>query len=61
MPPRRLEIDGVGGYLCNLRHSSTMDVSVLAVRPIDDSKQKECFDRLFDYLLERKRYGVIGT
>ena len=65
MPPTlhvegRIDIDRASEYLCNLRWSHTTDVSVVAVTPNDDPVSKAEFDRLFDYLAERKRYGVIG-
>ncbi|KAA6413283.1 MAG: hypothetical protein FRX48_03027 [Lasallia pustulata] len=65
MPPAlhvegRINIDRASEYLCNLRWSHTTDVSVVAVTPNDDPISKAEFDRLFDYLTERNRYGVIG-
>lgn len=65
MPPTlhvegRIDIDRASEYLCNLRWSHTTDVSVIAVTPNDDPISKAEFDRLFDYLTERNRYGVIG-
>lgn len=65
MPPTlhvegRIDIDRASEYLCNLRWSHTTDVSVVAITPNDDPISKAEFDRLFDYLTERNRYGVIG-
>ena len=65
MPPTlhvegRIDIDRASEYLCNLRWSHTTDVSVVAVTPNDDPISKAEFEKLFDYLTERNRYGVIG-
>ena len=56
----RIDIERASEYLCGLRWSSTTDVVVVSVTPIDDTENVAQFDKLFRYFTERKRYGVIG-
>lgn len=56
----RIEIERASEYLCGLRWSQNTDVTVVAITPIDEPEARVHFDRLFKYLTERKRYGVIG-
>ena len=56
----RIDIDRASEYLCGLRWSQTTDVSVVAVTPTDDEDSKTAFDKLFQYFIDRKRYGVVG-
>ncbi|KAL8833116.1 MAG: hypothetical protein Q9170_004498 [Blastenia crenularia] len=56
----RIDIDRASEYLCGLRWSQTTDVSVVAVRPSEEEGSKAAFDKLFQYFVDRKRYGVVG-
>ncbi|KAL8715863.1 MAG: hypothetical protein Q9220_000530 [cf. Caloplaca sp. 1 TL-2023] len=56
----RIDIDRASEYLCGLRWSQTTDVSVIAITPNDDEASKTAFDRLFQYFIDRKRYGVVA-
>ncbi|KAL8951322.1 MAG: hypothetical protein Q9222_002687 [Ikaeria aurantiellina] len=55
----RIDIDRASEYLCGLRWSQTTDVSVIAITPNDEEASKTAFDRLFQYFIDRKRYGVV--
>lgn len=56
----RIDIDRASEYLCGLRWSQTTDVSVVAITPIDEEDSKTAFNKLFQYFIDRKRYGVVG-
>ncbi|KAL9603847.1 MAG: hypothetical protein Q9219_000956 [cf. Caloplaca sp. 3 TL-2023] len=56
----RIDIDRASEYLCGLRWSQTTDVSVVAVTPADEEDSKTAFNKLFQYFIDRKRYGVVG-
>ncbi|KAI9696909.1 MAG: hypothetical protein M1820_007984 [Bogoriella megaspora] len=64
--PKHLDIDGRIGrpaadqYLCDLQHSKTSDVSVLALHPASSSPAFAAeFAKIFNYFSERDRYAVI--
>ncbi|PGH07776.1 hypothetical protein AJ79_06164 [Helicocarpus griseus UAMH5409] len=56
----RIETQLATNYLCGLRFSQTTDVSVNAISPPLASHDNAEFQKLFDYFLNRKRFGVIG-
>ncbi|PTU24028.1 hypothetical protein P175DRAFT_0427570 [Aspergillus ochraceoroseus IBT 24754] len=56
----RIDIQLASNYLCGLRFSSSTDVTVISISSPDSPKEKAGFDKLFNYFLERKRYGVVG-
>lgn len=56
----RIDIQLASNYLCGLRFSASTDVSVVAISSPDLPKEREGFNKLFDYFQGRKRYGVIG-
>ncbi|KAI4179226.1 MAG: hypothetical protein L6R41_007964 [Letrouitia leprolyta] len=56
----RIDIDRASEYLCGLRWSQSTDVSVVAVTPVDEEDSKTAFNKLFQYFIDRKRYGVVG-
>jgi hypothetical protein len=55
----RIEIPPASTYLCGLQYSRTTDISVVAIGPPENAKEREQFDNLFGYFTERKRYGVV--
>ena len=57
----RINIDRASEYMCGLKYSNTTDVTVVAITPIDEETARSEFDKLFTYLTERKRYGVLST
>ncbi|EGE77443.1 PHD finger domain-containing protein [Blastomyces dermatitidis ATCC 18188] len=56
----RIETQLATNYLCGLRFSQTTDVSVNAISPPVASHDNAEFQKLFEYFLQRKRFGVIG-
>ena len=56
----RIDIERASEYLCGLRFSQTTDVSVVAITPAEDENGKAAFNKLFQYFVDRKRYGVVG-
>lgn len=56
----RIDIDRASEYLCGLRWSQSTDVSVVAVTPVDEEDSRASFNKLFQYFIDRKRYGVVG-
>jgi hypothetical protein len=46
-------------YLCGLRYSPPTDVVVVNLEPASEASRPE-FNRIFDYFVSKKRYGVIG-
>ena len=65
MPPKlavkgRIPVDKASEYLCNLRYSSTCDVSVVALTAIDDPQSQSELQKLSDHLTEKSRFGVIA-
>jgi hypothetical protein len=65
MVPEKIHIDGRIGtqlaitYLCDLQFSHSTDITVLAIPPPDAPDDVVQFNRLFDYFIERNRYGVV--
>lgn len=63
--PTKLEVDGridIGrakDYICGLRFSQTTEVSVASITSPDSTSQRDGFNKLFDYFVQRKRYGVL--
>lgn len=63
--PKRLSVAGrideqkAIEYLCSLRYSVPTDVVVLSLEPVLESSKPD-FQRLIDYFVTKKRYGVIG-
>ncbi|KAL9593703.1 MAG: hypothetical protein Q9179_005743 [Wetmoreana sp. 5 TL-2023] len=55
----RIPIDRASEYLCGLRFSQTTDVSVVAITPADKEDSKSAFNKLFQYFIDRERYGVV--
>lgn len=56
----RIDIKLATDYVAGLQHSWSTDVSILAVTYPDAPSEQVEFNRLFDYLVSRNRYGVIG-
>lgn len=56
----RIDVEKANQYLCNLQWSKTTDVSVIAITPSESPDDQVQFDKLFNYFMERNRYGVIG-
>ncbi|EDN09939.1 predicted protein [Histoplasma mississippiense (nom. inval.)] len=56
----RIETQLATNYLCGLRFSQTTDVSVNAISPPIAPHDNAQFQRLFEYFLQRNRFGVIG-
>lgn len=56
----RIDIQLASEYLCNLRFSTSTDVSVICIRKPELPKEQAGFDKLFNYFADRKRYGVVG-
>ncbi|KAE8356444.1 transcription factor S-II, central domain-containing protein [Aspergillus coremiiformis] len=56
----RIDIQLASEYLCNLRFSTSTDVSVISVSKPELPKEQAGFDKLFNYFSDRKRYGVVG-
>ncbi|KAL8830393.1 MAG: hypothetical protein Q9170_005750 [Blastenia crenularia] len=56
----RIRIGRANEYLCGLHGSQTKNVSVVAVRPIDEQGNQAAFDKIFQYYIDRERYGRIG-
>ncbi|OJD19305.1 hypothetical protein AJ78_00754 [Emergomyces pasteurianus Ep9510] len=56
----RIETQLATNYLCGLRFSQTTDVSVNAISPPIAPHDNAEFQKLFEYFLQRKRFGVIG-
>ncbi|KKZ63370.1 hypothetical protein EMCG_02371 [[Emmonsia] crescens] len=56
----RIETQLATNYLCGLRFSQTTDVSVNAITPPITPRDNSEFQKLFEYFLQRKRFGVIG-
>ena len=57
----RIDIDRASEYICGLRYSNTTDVTVLSISPIDEEGARNEFEKLFNYFIDRKRYGVVST
>ena len=63
--PKRLSVAGrideqkAIEYLCSLRYSVPTDVVVLSLEPALEASKPD-FQRLIDYFVTKKRYGVIG-
>ncbi|OAL61864.1 hypothetical protein A7C99_6434 [Trichophyton rubrum] len=65
VPPRitvdgRIDIQLASNYLCGLRYSHTTDISVVALEQPHAADDAVQFNRLFNYFMDRKRYGVVG-
>jgi hypothetical protein len=56
----RIDIQLASNYLCGLRFSNSTDVSVISVSAPESPGARLQFDTLFNYFVERKRYGVIA-
>ncbi|KAE8376238.1 transcription factor S-II, central domain-containing protein [Aspergillus bertholletiae] len=56
----RIDIQLASEYLCNLRFSTSTDVSVICISRPELPKEQAGFDKLFNYFSDRKRYGVVG-
>ncbi|KAF3492413.1 uncharacterized protein GIQ15_01930 [Arthroderma uncinatum] len=56
----RIDVQLASNYLCGLRYSHTTDISVLALTQPHVANDAVQFNKLFDYFVDRKRYGVIG-
>ncbi|KAI9847495.1 MAG: hypothetical protein M1837_002396 [Sclerophora amabilis] len=56
----RIQLERASEYLCNLQHSRTTDVSVVALTPTGGPASQANFDKLWTYFFDRNRYGVIG-
>lgn len=55
----RIKVDAASQYLCNLRWSETTDTSILTLTPTPGHHNRAEFDKVFNYLSERNRYGVV--
>ncbi|DAA79186.1 TPA_exp: putative PHD finger domain protein [Trichophyton benhamiae CBS 112371] len=65
VPPRitvdgRIDVQLASNYLCGLRYSHTTDISVVALEQPHAADDAVQFNRLFNYFMDRKRYGVVG-
>lgn len=47
-------------YVASMRHTTTTDVACLSLSPIDERSGRPQFERLFSYLHQRSRWGVIS-
>ncbi|KAK2824763.1 hypothetical protein FQN49_007500 [Arthroderma sp. PD_2] len=56
----RIDIQLASNYLCGLRYSHTTDIAVIALAQPHAANDAAQFNKLFDYFVDRKRYGVIG-
>ncbi|EER23706.1 Transcription factor S-II, central domain containing protein [Coccidioides posadasii C735 delta SOWgp] len=56
----RIDIQLATNYVCGLRYSHTVDITVVAIPPPDAPDDVVSFNNLFDYFVRRKRYGVMG-
>lgn len=56
----RIDTQLASNYLCGLRYSHTTDITVIAVSAADGPNHTTQFNRLFEYFVERNRYGVVG-
>ena len=56
----RIPVDRASDYVCSLRWSKTTDVTVISVTPSEQDDDRKEFDKLFDYFVERDRWGVGG-
>lgn len=56
----RIDIQLASNYLCGLRFSSSTDVTVISMAAPESPMERAEFDKLFNYFVERKRYGVMG-
>ena len=66
MPPKllvkgRIAVKTATEYLCNLRYSSTCDVSVVAITATQESKSRIELEKLCTHLTERSRFGVLAN
>lgn len=66
MPPKlvvkgRIPVDTATQYLCNLRYSSTCDVSVVAITADQNSISQIEMEKLCTHLTERHRFGVLAS
>ena len=65
MVPPTVQVDGridiklATDYLCELRYSHSTELTVIALHPPDSPDGAAQFNRLFDYFVHRKRYGVM--
>ncbi|RDW81441.1 putative PHD finger domain protein [Aspergillus mulundensis] len=56
----RIKIEPADTYLCGLRFSSSTDVTVICISSPESPKEKSNFDKLFNYFMDRQKYGVVG-
>lgn len=56
----RIGIELATNYVCGLRYSNTTDITVIAIPPPDAPDDVVNFNNLFDYFVQRQRYGVVG-
>ncbi|KAK2734626.1 hypothetical protein FQN57_001620 [Myotisia sp. PD_48] len=56
----RINTELATDYLCGLRYSYSTDIVVVAVHPPDAEADAAQFNLLFDYFMQRNRYGVGG-
>ncbi|KAL1970063.1 hypothetical protein VTN77DRAFT_6468 [Rasamsonia byssochlamydoides] len=56
----RIDIQLASNYLCGLRFSTSTDVTVLSMSAPDSLAERAQFDKLFNYFVDRKRWGVVG-
>lgn len=47
-------------YVASMRHTTTTDVACLSLNPTDERSGRPQFERLFSYLYQRSRWGVIS-
>ena len=47
-------------YLCSLRYSNLTDIVVVSIAPVSPESQAD-YNKLAQYFLDKKRYGVIGN
>jgi hypothetical protein len=56
----RIDIQLATNYLCGLRFSTSTDVTVIAINAPEHPAERAQFDKLFNYFVDRTRYGVVG-
>ena len=47
-------------YVASMRHTTTTDVACLSIDPIDEKSGRPQLERLFSYLHQRNRWGVVS-
>ncbi len=48
-------------YLCSLRYSQSVDISVVMLSPVGDGDAAEQYKHLYQHFTNKNKYGVLGT